>query len=211
MSRRIGIYFGTDTGRTRRIAKLIAQKLGDRADAPVNINRVTVDDFLARDVLILGAPTYGDGELPGLATGLAQESWAEFLPRLEGRDMRHQTVALFGLGDQDKYGSEFVDALILLHGAVVACGARVVGFWPTDGYSFKASQALIDGRFVGLALDQINQPRLSEARIDAWLRQLDGELANWGSAEQAVIPANAGIQSVVNSGSRVKPGMTPGN
>lgn len=178
--KKIGIYFGTDTGRTRRIAKLIAQKLGalvgDRAAAPLNINRVTLDDFLAHDVLILGAPTYGDGELPGLATGLAQESWAEFLPRLQGLDMRHQTVALFGLGEQEKYGHEFVDALILLHDAVVACGARVIGAWPIEGYSFAASQAIIDGRFVGLALDPVSQPALSEARIDAWLQQLVSEL-----------------------------------
>jgi len=169
--KKIGIYFGTDTGRTRRVAKLIAQKLGERAQAPANIGRAGVDDFLAHEVLILGAPTYGDGELPGLATGLAQESWAEFLPRLEGQDMRHQTVALFGLGEQEKYGHEFVDALILLYDAVLACGA-----WPTEGYAFKMSQAVFDGRFVGLALDQISQPALTEARIDAWLRQLDHEL-----------------------------------
>lgn len=172
---KIGIYFGTDTGRTRRVAKLIAQKLGDRAQAPVNINRATLEDFLAHEVLILGVPTYGDGELPGLATGLAQESWAEFLPRLEGQDMRGKTVALFGLGEQEKYGHEFVDALILLHDAVTACGARVIGAWPVEGYAFKTSQAMIDGRFVGLALDQISQPALSEARIDAWLQQLDDE------------------------------------
>ncbi|MDZ4254295.1 MAG: flavodoxin [Sulfuritalea sp.] len=177
---KIGIYFGTDTGRTRRIAKLIAQKLNGekvaRAAAPLNINRATLDDFLAHELLILGAPTYGDGELPGLATGLAQESWAEFLPRLEGLDMRHQTVALFGLGEQEKYGHEFVDALILLYDAVLACGARVIGAWPTEGYAFTASQAVIDGRFVGLALDPVSQPALSEARVDAWLRQLDQEL-----------------------------------
>lgn len=177
---KIAIYFGTDTGRTRRVAKLIAQKLdtlaGARAEAPLNINRVSLDDFLAHDMLILGTPTYGDGELPGLATGLAQESWAEFLPRLQGLDMRHQTVALFGLGEQEKYGHEFVDALMLLHDAVVACGARVIGAWPTEGYSFKTSQAVVDGRFVGLALDPVGQPTLSEARIDAWLQQLDEEL-----------------------------------
>lgn len=180
MTEKIGICFGTDTGRTRRIAKLIAQKLdglaGARAVAPVNINRVAMDDFLARDLLILGAPTYGDGELPGLATGLAQETWAEFLPRLAGRNMRHQTVALFGLGEQEKYGHEFVDALILLHDAMLACGARVVGAWPTEGYRFTASRAVVDDRFVGLALDPVGQPALSEARIDAWLQQLDEEL-----------------------------------
>ena len=176
MSQKIGIYFGTDTGRTRRIAKLIAQKLGSRADAPVNINRADLDSFLAHEVLILGTPTLGEGELPGRTVGLAQDSWEEFLPLLLGQDMSGNTIALFGLGDQDKYGNEFVDALILLHDAVVACGARVVGAWPVDGYNFKASQALIDGQFVGLALDQINQPLLTEVRVDAWLQQLAGEL-----------------------------------
>jgi flavodoxin I len=172
---KIGIYFGTDTGRTRRIAKLIAQKLGDSAVPPLNINRATVEQFLAHDVLILGTPTYGDGELPGLSVGLAQESWEEFLPRLAGQDMRGKKVALFGLGDQEKYSNEFVDALIFIHDAVVACGARIIGYWPVEGYSFKASQALLDGRFVGLALDPINQAALTDARVDAWLQQLKSE------------------------------------
>jgi flavodoxin I len=176
MTKQIALYFGTDTGRTRRIAKLIAQKLGDRAVAPVNIGRTTVEDFLAHDILILGTPTYGEGALPGLSTGLTQESWEEFLPRLQGRDMRGKTVALFGLGDQDKYANEFVDAMLLIHDAVVDCGARVIGAWPAESYSFKASQALIGNHFVGLALDQINQATLSESRIDAWLAQLAGEL-----------------------------------
>lgn len=171
----IGIYFGTDTGRTRRIAKLIAQKLGEAAAPPLNINRASIDQFLAHDTLILGTPTYGDGELPGLSTGLAQESWEEFLPRLQGRDMRGKTVALFGLGDQEKYPDEFVDAMGLLHDAVLACGARLIGRWPVDGYAFRASQALSDGGFVGLAIDPVNQAALSEARVDAWLRQLHDE------------------------------------
>jgi flavodoxin I len=172
---KIGIYFGTDTGRTRRIAKLIAQKLGDVADAPLNINRTSIDQFLAHDTLILGTPTYGDGELPGLSVGLAQASWEEFLPRLAGHDMTGKRVALFGLGDQEKYSNEFVDAMIFLHDTVLACGATVIGTWPVDGYAFKASQALIDGRFVGLALDPINQGALTEARVDTWLQQLKSE------------------------------------
>jgi flavodoxin I len=172
---RIGIYFGTDTGRTRRIAKLIAQKLGELTLAPLNINRTSVEQFLDHEVLILGAPTYGDGELPGLSVGLAQDSWEEFLPRLAGQDMSGKKVALFGLGDQEKYSNEFVDALIFLHDAVLACGATIIGRWPVDGYQFKASQALVDGRFVGLALDQINQPALTEARVELWLAQLKSE------------------------------------
>ena len=90
--------------------------------------------------------------------------------------LRGKTVALYGLGDQEKYGGEFVDALLTLHDAVVACGARVIGAWPAAGYEFKASRALIDGRFVGLALDQVNQAGLTEARIRAWLLDL---ASNW--------------------------------
>lgn len=173
---KIGIYFGTDTGRTRRIAKLIAQKLGDLAADPLNINRASVELFLSHDTLILGTPTYGDGELPGLSVGLAQESWEEFLPRLQGQDMRGKKVALFGLGDQEKYSREFVDALIFIHDAVLACGATLIGTWPAHDYRFKASQAMLGDRFVGLVLDQINQPALTEARVDAWLAQLAAEL-----------------------------------
>ena len=108
---KIGIFFGTDTGRTRLVAKQIARKLGDRAASPANIGRTSVADFCAFDACILGTPTLGKGELPGLSTGLAAESWEEFLPRLEGVDLRGKVFALFGLGDHKKYPDEFVDAL----------------------------------------------------------------------------------------------------
>ena len=49
---KIGIFFGTDTGRTRLIAKQIAKKLGESADAPVNIGRTSLADFIAYDALI---------------------------------------------------------------------------------------------------------------------------------------------------------------
>lgn len=174
---RIGIFFGTDTGRTRMLAKRIAKKLGDAAAAPVNIGRTGLDDFLAYDALILGTPTLGQGALPSADnTTLSAPSWEEFLPRLDGIDLSGKVVALYGLGDQVKYPDEFVDALAPLYDRIAACGARVVGEWPVAGYEFKASQAVIDDRFVGLALDQDNQAALSEGRIDAWLEQIRPEL-----------------------------------
>ena len=169
---RIGIFFGTDTGRTRLIAKQIAKKLGDEADAPVNIGRTTLADFLAYDALILGSPTLGDGELPGLSTGLNQPSWEEFLPQLAGVDLSGKIAAVYGLGDQKKYPDEFVDAIGIIHDVLVAGGARVVGRWPTSGYEFNASQAVDGDDFLGLALDQINQPVLTEERVNTWLAQI---------------------------------------
>lgn len=172
----IGIFFGTDTGRTRLLAKQIAKKLGDAAAAPVNIGRTTLTDFLAHDRLILGSPTLGAGELPGLSTGLNQPSWEEFLPQLAGADMRGKIVAIFGLGDQKKYPDEFVDAIGLIHDVVVAAGATVIGRWPVDGYEFNISQALDGDEFLGLAIDQINQPLLTEERVERWLARITPEL-----------------------------------
>lgn len=166
---KIGIFFGSDTGNTRRVAKSIHKKLGADADAPVNVNKASVDDLLKYDALILGTPTLGDGELPGLTSGGSAESWEEFLPQLKGADMSGKVVALFGLGDQEGYGHEFVDALIFIYEQVVENGATVVGAWPTDGYNFEASKAIVDGDFVGLVIDHDNQSDLTDERIDAWL------------------------------------------
>jgi flavodoxin I len=173
---KIGIFFGTDTGRTRLIAKQMAKKLGDIAETPVNIGRTTLADFLAYDVLILGSSTLGDGELPGFSTGLSQPSWEEFLPLLVDADLSGKVIAIFGLGDQKKYPNEFVDAIGIIHDALVIRGARAVGYWPTTGYEFDDSQAVDGDHFLGLALDQINQPVLTEQRIDAWLAQIKPEL-----------------------------------
>lgn len=173
---KIGIFFGSDTGNTRRVAKSIAKKLGDAADAPVNVTKATVDDLLKYDALILGTPTLGDGELPGLSSGGSSESWEEFLPQLKGADMSGKVVALFGLGDQEGYGHEFVDALIFIYDQVIENGAKVVGAWPTDGYTFEASKAIVDGDFVGLVIDHDNQSDLTDERVDAWLELVKPEL-----------------------------------
>jgi flavodoxin I len=172
----IGIFFGTDTGRTRLIAKQIAKKLGELAAAPVNIGKAKVEDLLACDALILGTPTLGQGELPGLSTGLPAASWEEFLPQLAGVDLKGKRIALYGLGDQIKYPDEFADAMRLIYERVIACGASVVGFWSTSGYSFNHSRAVIGERFVGLALDQHNQAMQTEARVDAWLADIRPQL-----------------------------------
>ncbi len=173
---KIGIFFGSDTGNTRRVAKSIHKKLGDDADAPVNVQKATVEDLLKYDALILGTPTLGDGELPGIASGGQTESWAEFLPKLEGADLSGKVVALFGLGDQEGYGHEFVDALIFIYKQVIEGGAKVVGAWPTEGYSFEASKAVVGDDFVGLVIDHDNQKDLTEERIDEWLEIVKPEL-----------------------------------
>ena len=172
---KVGIFFGTDTGTTRRIAKTIAKSLGaETADKPVNIRNAEVADLLNYDVLILGTPTYGDGELPGKSTGNMTESWEEFLPKLKGTDFSGKRVALYGPGDQNKYGSNFASALRYLYDAFSECGAENIGSWEIAGndYKFKQSKSVVDDRFVGLVLDEENQRELTQGRLDNWLSKL---------------------------------------
>jgi flavodoxin I len=168
---RVGLFFGTTTGKSRKVAKMIKKKFDDEVMAkPVNVNRVEAEEFLSYDFLIIGSPTMGEGELPGLSSDCEEESWEEFLPKLEDADMTGKTIAIYGLGDQVGYPDEFVDAIKELYDFVTERGAKVVGAWPTDGYEFEHSEAVADGKFLGLALDLDNQSGLTDARLDAWLK-----------------------------------------
>jgi flavodoxin I len=175
---RIGLFFGTDTGNTRKIAKQIKKQFDDDVMAkPVNVNRVEVKDFMAYDYLILGTPTLGEGLLPGLSADCENASWEEFLPRLDGQDFHGKTIAIYGLGDQVTYPEEFVDAIFHLYEFFDAHGATVVGRWPVDGYEFEQSAAEIDGEFLGLALDQDNQSGQTDERLGKWLEMISDAFA----------------------------------
>ena len=78
---KIGMFFGTETGTTRLIAKKMQKKLGDElCDKPVNVNRITPEEMLKYNALILGTPSYGEGEIPGKgASGCFEPNWEEFL------------------------------------------------------------------------------------------------------------------------------------
>ncbi|MCQ4346736.1 flavodoxin [Pseudomonas stutzeri] len=170
---RIGLFFGSNTGKTRKVAKMIKKRFDDdtMADA-LNVNRASAEDVAQYQYLIIGTPTLGDGELPGLSADCENESWEEFLPKLEDVDFSGKTVALFGLGDQVGYPKEFLNAMGILYDFVVERGATVVGAWPTEGYEFEESEALRDGQFVGLALDLDNQSGLTEERLNVWLKSI---------------------------------------
>jgi flavodoxin I len=170
---KVGVFFGTDTGNTRRIAKDISSILGSAVAAkPVNVRNATVSDLQAYEVLILGTPTYGEGQLPGLSTGNATESWEEFLPKIAGADFSGKKVAIYGLGNQKGYPDEFIDAVFYIAEQFQAAGATLIGEWAIEGYKFNTSKAVVDNHFLGLALDQENQKDLTSERLATWLKML---------------------------------------
>jgi len=172
-----GIIFGTDTGKTRKIAKQIYKMLGsDDVAKPININRCSVDDLLAFDNLIIGTPTLGEGALPGLSVDCESESWEEIAGDLEATDFSGKKIALYGLGDQEGYPDEFVDALGELYDIFSGAGATLLGRWPNDDYEFNSSTALDGDEFVGLVLDLDNQSALTDDRLTQWLDIIKPEL-----------------------------------
>ena len=163
MSKNIRIIFGSSTGNTERAAGRIARELGGNA---VNVAQAGADDFNA-DLLILGTSTWGCGEL--------QDDWINGLPLLENADLKGKKVAFFGLGDSSGFGDTFLNAMGELYEKAVRRGAEVVGKWSAEGYSHVMSAAQEGGSFVGLALDDDNEPELTPDRIDRWCDQLKKE------------------------------------
>ena len=168
----IRVFFGTTSGSTRKVAKMIKKRFDDAVmAAPLNINRTDAEVFASYPLLLLGTSTVGEGQLPG-ASADSEASWEEAMAKLAGVDLSGKTVALFGLGDQSRYPERFASGLRDLYEFVISKGAAVVGQWPTEGYEFEQSRAVVDGQFVGLVLDLSNQSQLTEARLDAWLKQI---------------------------------------
>ena len=166
----IAIFFGSTTGSTERIAEMIKAEMGDLVTHMADVMDAAPADLLDHDVLLLGISTWDLGDL--------QADWDDFVPQLKDMDFTGKTIALFGCGDCDTYGEYFLDAMGLLWKEFQKLGnPKLIGVWPTESYSFDGTQALYDdNHFVGLGLDEDNQPELHEERVKAWTAQLRAEL-----------------------------------
>lgn len=167
--KKTGIFYGSTTGTTESVARLIADKLGI---APADVHEVTqLDTALAEsyEALILGTSTWGDGEL--------QDDWYDGLKVLQGAHLSGKIVALFGCGDSESYSDTFCDAMGLLYEGLKDSGCTFVGAVDDSDYTYSASVAANDGKFVGLALDDVNESDRTDDRVSAWAAQLQAELA----------------------------------
>ena len=81
-------------------------------------------------------------------------------------------MALFGLGDSSSYSDTFVNGIALLYNAIKDKGATIVGAVDASDYTYDDSEAVQDGKFIGLALDEDNESSKSDIRIEAWVANL---------------------------------------
>lgn len=162
---KVGIFYGTTTGVTEDIAHRIADKIDGADIFNIDGNEDKLNDY---DVLLLGASTWGFGDL--------QDDWQTVLDELSNLNLQGKKVGYFGTGDQGTFADTFIDALGIINDEIKKTGATIIGQTSTEGYEFSESRAVVDGKFLGLVVDEINQPDLTDERIDAWVEEIQKEL-----------------------------------
>lgn len=163
------IIYSFNTLKTGKIANQIVEAFGENQPEKINAEELSEAQFSSFDRLIMGVPTWFDGELPNY--------WDEFVPALEDLDLKGKRIALFGLGDQKGYAENFLDGVGVMAEILEEQGATLVGLTSIEGYTFEQSRAVRDKQFLGLAIDYENQGSMNKQRVAAWVDQLKGEFA----------------------------------
>ena len=163
---RIKLIYGSDTGNTELVTEDLVKLLD-------NIEVTTVADLTPEDwdhdKFILGIPTWYDGEL--------QSDWEDYFEEFKTIDFKGKIIALLGLGDQIGYEEWFCDGIGILAEVIIKNGGQIIGFTEKDdSYEFEDSKALVDDdTLYGLAIDEDNQPELTQERLKKWVEQLKKE------------------------------------
>ena len=166
---RIAIFFGPLNGSVHRVAKLIASKIG-----PENIDLIHITEASAADLekytkIIFGISTVGKDSWQ---QKFDNTDWSHFFPIVSAFNFTGKKVAIFGLGDHITYAYHFVDSMGLLGKVVLKQGGEIFGRVSTEGYTFQDSDAIIEGQFIGLPVDEDFEPELTEERVSAWVDSL---------------------------------------
>lgn len=124
------IVYSSMTGNTKEIAEEIGEGLRE-AGADVEIKDILltdVTDLLDYDVLLLGAHTWGDGELP--------DEFLDFYEEMDGLNLAGKTAAAFGSCDSSyEHRGRAVDILsekLAELGASMAADGLKIELTPTN-------------------------------------------------------------------------------
>ena len=164
--KKIGLFYGTTTGKTKKVAELIKKEFGEKSVDVFDIKHIKPEDILNYDNIIFGTSAWGIGDM--------QDDWEIFIDKVVDLDMKGKIIALYGLGDQKEYPGSFADALGTLY-CRMHVKDQIVGAIYTNGYNYYFSSAELDGKFVGLVIDEDFQPEKTAERVKKWVTQLQKE------------------------------------
>ncbi|OFX83246.1 MAG: flavodoxin [Bacteroidetes bacterium GWF2_33_16] len=165
--KKIGLFYGPLGGSTEKVAKKVVAALGfDNVDL-IPVKTAKAADVEKYENVVFGLSTIGK------ETWQADKSandWDVFLPEIEKINFANKAIAMFGLGDQISYGNHFVDAMGIVGEKIMKNGGEIVGHVATEGYDFGESLAVIDGKFLGLPVNEDFEPELTDERVKKWVK-----------------------------------------
>ncbi len=164
---KIGIFYGSNTGYTAGVAGKLAEKLGVAATDVYDVAKAAPSQLGDYDVLLLGTSTWGAGDM--------QDNWEDFINGAEALCLKGKKIAVFGCGDESMTDT-FNTGMGKLYDRMQKTGAEFIGGFNADGFDFAESEAYKDGQAVGLMLDEVNHPELSDGKIDAWVEEIKGQI-----------------------------------
>ncbi|NCB07672.1 MAG: flavodoxin [Bacteroidia bacterium] len=167
--KKIAIFFGPEKGAVNRVADKVKQAIGDDKVDMIPVKNATSEDIDKYDKIIFGISTVGKETWH---TTYSNVDWARFLPEIGKTRYEGKTIAIFGLGDHVTYAATFVDHIGLLAGELTKNGAVLTGQVPAEDYEFDESKALVDGKFLGLPVDEDFEPELTDERVAKWVKSI---------------------------------------
>ena len=170
MKNKTGIFYGSSTGTTARIARKIGTLLNIPDNDIHDVAKTAPSKVGDYDVLIFGTSTWGSGEI--------QDDWLDFADGVEVLDLKGKKIALFGCGDETM-SDTFCNAVGELRHRLTGTHAEFIGEYYSGSYDFDESDATDPetGNMYGLVLDETNHPELTDARLHAWTQQISDEIA----------------------------------
>ena len=166
---KIGLFFGPLKGSVNRVAEKVKTAVGEQNIDLISVNDATTADLEKYDLIIFGISTVGKETWD---SNYSNTDWSKFFPNISKVNFSGKTVAIFGLGDHITYASHFVNSMGFLAKELLTQGATIVGQVDPSGYEFDDSEAVIDGKFIGLPVDEDFEPELTDERVAQWVKSI---------------------------------------
>lgn len=166
---KIGLFFGPLKGSVNRVADKVKAAIGEQNIDMISVNDASAADLEKYNLIIFGISTVGKETWD---SNYSNTDWSKFFPNISKVDFSGKTVAIFGLGDHITYANHFVNAMGVLAKELQKQGATIVGQVDPTGYEFDESEAIINGEFVGLPIDEDFEPELTDERVTNWVKSI---------------------------------------
>lgn len=172
--KKIALFYWPKGGSVNHISNLIREKAVN-----VVVDVFSVDELVEAvlnnyDGFIFGGSTVGADHWTNDETA---SNWTGFFKALSAQKemLSGKTVALFGLGNGVMYPDHFVDEMVAMKQQLLNFNVNFVGEVSSETYDFNESESLENNKFMGLAIDEDNEPEQSEKRVVAWLGEIEGQ------------------------------------